>query len=177
MEREEMAESKFIVNYKERKIILMDKISVSTYRRPCFSTSKYLQHWPAHIHFLVGHFDFEDKIALVPWSPQQLDILWMLNKHLLEAERLNPFHWQYPLNLQDPSSKTNTEARVAGNIPSKDTSRLCRSKALDSAPQSSWRVQTGCPMTICISLAHWKSQLSSSVVSRQRIWFADIQSD
>lgn len=85
---------------------------------------------------------------------------------------------QYPLSLQDPSSETNREARAAGNIPSKDTLRLCRSKACqDSAPQSSSRVQAGCPMTICISLAHWKPQLSSSVVSRQWIWFANIQSE
>lgn len=96
----------------------------------------------------------------------------MFNNHLLEAERLNPFADVGTVPPESPG-----EARVAGNFPSKDTPRLCRSKALDSAPQSSLRVQTGCPMTICISLTHWKSQLSSSVVSRQRLWFVDIQSE
>lgn len=59
---------------------------------------------------------------------------------------------QHPLNFEDPSSKANRKGHVTGINASKVIPCLCRSKAcqrvdssaLDSAPQSTSRVQAGC---------------------------------
>lgn len=106
MEREEMAESKFTLYYKEKPCYLERKISPSKAHGwdLCAHTQEALSLHTKVFTALTCTHSFSCRM-LGLWGQDCLgpfvssafrpmnDILWMFNNNLLEAERLNPFHW------------------------------------------------------------------------------------